>query len=359
MIIEPRDCRLPKPSASRGDPYSFGKVFTDHMLSIDYCAEKGGWGVPKIQAYQDIPVAITASSLHYAISCYEGITVVENAKTGIPQAFRMEDNLNSFLASNDHIDMPLFDTKELGECIKELVSQDQEWFPKLAGKDSQLYVRVNHVSTDPLLGVKSPKQTKLYAIICPTTYKTKSLKVKCAHDVYKNWPLGHGQFRISGNLGALVPPIMDAKNNGFDDVLWLLDDYIKEMTVINVFALIKSRYGFLELVTPPNDGCIFNGTIRQSIIDLKDEIQKEKNVQLVEKQLSIQELIHANSEERLVEFFGGATSSSIQSISRISFKDETIDLSENPTAFANYLRTKLHDIMVGPETHKWITSFKK
>lgn len=304
-------------------------------------------------------MAITASSLHYAISCYEGITVQENEKTGVPQAFRMDDNLKSFFASNDHLDMPAFDPKELGECIKELVRQDQEWFPKLAGKDSQLYVRVNHISTDPMLGVKSPKFTKLYAIISPTTYKTKSLKVKCAHDVYKNWPLGHGQFRISGNLGSLVPPIMDAKNNGFDDVLWLLDDYIKEMTVINVFALIKSRYGVVELVTPPNDGCIFNGTIRQSVIDLKEQILKEKNVQLVEKQLSIHELIHAHTEERLLEFFGGATSSSIQSISRISFKDETIDLSENPTPFANYLRAKLHDIMVGPETHKWITSFKK
>lgn len=271
----------------------------------------------------------------------------------------MHDHLKSFYDANDHLDMPLFDIKELGECIKELVRQDVEWFPTLPGKDSQLYVRLNQISTDPTLGIKSPKFTKLYAIISPTTYKTKSLKVKCAHDVYKNWPLGHGQFRISGNMGALVAQIFDAKNNGFDDVLWLLDDNIKEMTVINVFALIKSRYGNYELITPSNDGCIFNGTIRQSVIDLKEELAREKNVHLVEKQISIHELIHAHSEDRLLEFFGGATSSSIQSISRISFKDETIDLSENPTPFANYLRTKLHDIMVGPENHKWVTSFKK
>ena len=77
--------------------------------------------------------------------------------------------------------------------------------------------------------------------------------------------------------------MMDATSNGFDDVLWLLDDYVKEMTVLNVFALLKSRYGELELVTPPNDGCIFNGTERKTIIDLADEIYKEKGVKVVEK----------------------------------------------------------------------------
>ena len=66
--------------------------------------------------------------------------------------------------------------------------------------------------------------------------------------------------------------MMDAKNNGFDDVLWLLDDYLNEMTVLNVFTLMKTRYGTLELITPPDDGCIFNGTVRKSIIDLKAEI---------------------------------------------------------------------------------------
>lgn len=62
----------------------------------------------------------------------------------------------------------------------------------------------------------------------------------------------------------------DAKNNGFDDVLWMLDDYIKEMTILNVFTLWQSRYGDFELITPPNDGCIMNGVSRQTILDLKD-----------------------------------------------------------------------------------------
>lgn len=75
-----------------------------------------------------------------------------------------------------------------------------------------------------------------------------------------------------------MPSVSDAKNNGFDDVLWLLDDYIKEMTILNVFILQISRYGHVELVTPPDDGCILNGVTRQTIIDLKQEILDKFNI---------------------------------------------------------------------------------
>lgn len=166
--------------------------------------------------------------------------------------------------------MPKFSTDELFKCVKQLVKLDESWFPQDTVDPSQLYVRLNHISIDGTLGVKTPKHTRIFAIVNPTTLKNKNLKVKCAYNVYKNWPLGHGQFRISGNLGPLVPQIMNARANGYDDVLWLLDDYLKELTVLNVFAFIKSRYGVLELITPPDDGCIFNGSIRRSIIESAD-----------------------------------------------------------------------------------------
>ena len=89
--------------------------------------------------------------------------------------------------------MPKFSTEELFKCIGELVKLDQSWFPDNNNIDpSQLYVRLAHISTDDTLGVKTPKHTKIYAILNPTTLKNRDLKVKCAHDVFKNWPLGHG-----------------------------------------------------------------------------------------------------------------------------------------------------------------------
>ena len=136
-------------------------------------------------------------------------------------------------------------------------------------------------------------------ILNPTTLKPKDLKLKCSLNIAKNWPLGHGAYRVSANFGPLIPTIEDAKVNGFDDVLWLLDGYIKEMTHINVFVLWKSRYGDVELITPPNDGCIFNGSVRRSILELAPEILKETGVKVIERDFSIDEMINAHEEGRL------------------------------------------------------------
>ena len=61
------------------------------------------------------------------------------------------------------------------------------------------------------MGVKSPDKSKVYAIISPTRLSQKRLSVKCSDGVNKNWPLGHGQYTLGGNLGPLVPFVSDAK----------------------------------------------------------------------------------------------------------------------------------------------------
>ena len=85
--------------------------------------------------------------------------------------------------------------------------------------------------------------------------------------------------------------VADARQNGFDDVLWLLDDYITEMTILNVFVFWQSRYGHYELVTPPNDGTILNSVTRQTICDLKPTIKEKFNVDVQERKISIHEVI--------------------------------------------------------------------
>lgn len=155
----------------------------------------------------------------------------------------------------------------------------------------------------------------------------------------------------------MVPSIADAKQNGFDDVLWMLDDYIKEFTVLNVFVLWKSRYGEIELITPPIDGCIFNGTLRKSLVEMKDKIFKEKGVKLVERQVSIHEMINAYNEGRMLEIFGASTSSSIQSVSRVVYKETNIELGkENP--IASYLNNTIIAIKQGTIEHPWVIPFE-
>ena len=184
-----------------------------------------------------------------------------------------------------------------------------------------------HFSTDKTLGVRTPHNTKIIGVLNPIKESHKPLSLKCNTTVgAKNWPLGHGAFRISGNMGPLVPAVTDAKNNGFDDVLWLLDDYIKECTVLNVFVLQQSRFGWFELITPPQDTCIMNGVTRQTIIDMKDEIQKKFNLRVQERQISIHEVKNAAKEGRLKEMFGAAAHCPLLPITRLVHQDTTIEM---------------------------------
>jgi branched-chain amino acid aminotransferase len=223
----------------------------------------------------------------------------------------------------------------------------------------QLYVRMNHFSTDPALGVKTPFSTKLVAMLNPTTLRHLNISVKCSDGVNKNWPLGHGQYTCSGNIGPLMPTVIDAKNNGFSDVLWLLDDFVQEMTVYNVFFVVKNRYGTLKLYTPMDNGCIVSGVTRQSIIDLKDKIQAESGMHLAEKNISIHEILQAYQEDRLLEVIGVSTSSHIQPVNRIVYKGQTIKLNTNKDSkYVSYLNNLITNIMTGPDNHPWVSSLK-
>ena len=115
MTITKTDCPAPKPE--NPSAYSFGKLFTDHMLQADL-EMTSGWGKPRIVPYEPFKIDPSALCLHYGVSAFEGISVVKNAKTGKAQAFRTCTNLNSFLNSSERLDMPAFDTNELLECLK-------------------------------------------------------------------------------------------------------------------------------------------------------------------------------------------------------------------------------------------------
>jgi branched-chain amino acid aminotransferase len=193
-----------------------------------------------------------------------------------------------------------------------LVKVDKDWFPDLDVSDpGQLYLRMCHISTDEVMGVKTPSATKIFAMLNPTHLKTRNLSLKCSDGANKNWPLGHGQYTLSGNLGALVPYVADAKQNGFDDVLWLLDDYVQEMTILNVFFVYKDRYGKLILSTPLDNGCILPNTIRNSILELSDKIKEDTGLNVMERYISIHEVLNAAAEGRLIEVIGCSTSSFI------------------------------------------------
>lgn len=75
LVVEPSQHpgqKLPK------EELSFGRQYTDHMLECDW-TESEGWHAPVISAYHDFALSPAASSFHYGLQCFEGVSLAPPA----------------------------------------------------------------------------------------------------------------------------------------------------------------------------------------------------------------------------------------------------------------------------------------
>jgi hypothetical protein len=93
---------------------------------------------------------------------------------------------------------------------------------------------------------------------------------------------------------------------------------------------------------------------------LEDDILKDTDIQSVrEKQISIHEIINCHEEGRLIEVIGCSTSSFIQVINKITYRDKNVKLNTHKDSkYVKYLNDKITDIMIGPDSHPWVTSLE-
>ena len=86
-----------KREASLKDP-GFGKLFTDHMVVIDYDENNGGWHKATLGPREAISLDPAAAVLHYAQEIFEGMKAYQYEEGGLA-LFRPEANAQRFNAS--------------------------------------------------------------------------------------------------------------------------------------------------------------------------------------------------------------------------------------------------------------------
>jgi branched-chain amino acid aminotransferase len=85
------------------DP-GFGRVFTDHMVTIRY-AEGKGWHDAKVAARAPLTLDPATAVLHYAQEIFEGLKAYRLADGGMA-LFRPEQNARRFQRSAKRLAMP-------------------------------------------------------------------------------------------------------------------------------------------------------------------------------------------------------------------------------------------------------------
>ena len=105
----------------------------------------------------------------------------------------------------------------------------------------------------------------------------------------------------------------EARTRGYDQVLWLLNGMVTEAGASNFFVVWKTRQGKRQLVTAPlGDKIILDGVTRRSILQLvRTRLSESKNdldaLEVVERQFTMEDLVDAVNEDRIIEAFAAGT----------------------------------------------------
>lgn len=305
----------------------FGKVFTDHMLVADYI--NGEWTNVVIKPFENVSLHPGNAALHYGQSIFEGMKA-NRTPDGNPILFRADKHLERINASARRMCMPEVPEELFMEGLKKLVYVDREWIPSLEG--CSLYIRPFMFATDEFLGVKASDTYKFMILLLPVgRYYTAPVKLKAEDKYVRAVQGGVGEAKTSGNYAASLKPALDAKKQGYDQVMWLDGKefkYIQEVGTMNIFFVIGDK-----IVTPETDGAILKGITRDSIIT----ILKDKGYNLEIRPVTIQEIIAAGESGELKEVFGTGTAAVVSNVCEISYMDKTIKLDTSKSGISEML----------------------
>ena len=108
------------------DNLPFGKVFSDHILEMEY--KDGAWQTPEIRPFHSLNLHPATSALHYGQSIFEGMKAYKG-ETGEVLLFRPDMNAKRFMESCERMCMPIVPEDKFLELVKKIVDVDRDWDP--------------------------------------------------------------------------------------------------------------------------------------------------------------------------------------------------------------------------------------
>lgn len=324
----------------------FGRVFTDHMFIMEY---KGGeWQDARIEGLKTLPMHPANLTLHYGQSIFEGMKASKNEE-GIPLLFRADMHAQRMNASAKRMCMPTIDPDLFVEAVRQLVYLEKDWIPSNEG--SALYVRPFMFATDEFLGVAPSESYKFIILTLPVApYYSNPVRLLASTEYIRAAKGGVGEAKTAGNYAASLLASKEARNKGFDQVLWLDGKefkYVQEVGTMNIFFVIGDR-----VITPPTDGAILKGITRDSFLKILTD--KGYNVEI--RPISMDEVLDSYRQGTLKEVFGSGTAAVAVDVKEIGYRDELIKLNPAKDSLAQVLKNEINGLRSGKieDRYGWV-----
>lgn len=325
----------------------FGKLYSDHMFIADY--KNGEWQDARIVPFQNISVSPANTTLHYAITIFEGLKAYRNAD-GEVVVFRPQANAARLNISAERMCIPEVPESLFMESLTELLKLDSSWVPSKPG--TALYIRPFVFAMDEYIGIRPSENFRFMIITGPVgSYYTKPVKVKIETKFSRAFEGGTGFAKAGGNYAASLYPAQLAQKQGFDQLIWTdgkSHEYIEESGTMNVMFVIDD-----VLRTAPTSGTILKGITRDSVLT----IARDWGLKVEEAPVAVAEVVNAAKEGRLKEAFGVGTAATIAPIASIGFEEELYDLpTSDDNSFSKKILNELNGIRTGEidDRYGWI-----
>lgn len=315
----------------------FGKIISDHMFEIDYDGTQ--WVNPRISPVEKMSIHPMNMALHYGQSIFEGMKA-SRSKDGTPLLFRPELHAKRMNASAVRMCMPEIPEEIFVEAIHAIVGIDQEWIPKIEG--SAMYIRPLMFATDEMVGVKASDTYKFMIICLPVgPYYPKPIKLLVEPHYIRAAQGGVGEAKTAGNYAAALYPSKLAREQGYDQVLWLdavHHKLVQEVGTMNIFFVFNN-----EIVTPATSGTILKGITRASTL----EILRGNGHTVNERDLSIDEVLSRYQAGELIEVFGTGTAALIANVEEIKYDNHFIRLDSSNWALSTSIKDEINGMRFG------------
>ncbi|NEW07983.1 branched-chain amino acid aminotransferase [Paenibacillus sp. SYP-B3998] len=342
-----------KPMPKADEKLGFGRYFTDHMLLMDY-EEGKGWFDPRIVPYAPLTLDPAAMVFHYGQAVFEGLKAFQSEE-GEVRIFRPDQNAKRLNHSNERLQMPFIDEDFFVASIQTLVHVDAKWVPQQPG--SSLYIRPFIVATEAGLGVRSSARYLFVVILTPVdSYYEEGLQpihILVESHYARAAQGGIGDAKTGGNYAASMKAQALAKQKNCAQVLWLdasEKKFLEEVGSMNVFFYIGG-----EVITPSLSGSILAGVTRNSIIQLL----KDWKIPVIERKISIAEIVQAYEDGTLQEAFGTGTAAVVSPIGSLHWNEKQMVVHQGGIG---ELTQRLYNAITGiqrgtvVDSHGWMAS---
>jgi branched-chain amino acid aminotransferase len=330
----------------------FGRVFTDHMVTIRY-AEGKGWYDARVEARAPIPMDPATAVLHYAQEIFEGLKAYR-ADDGALTLFRPDANARRFRESARRMAMAELPEQVFVDSLEALVDIDREWVPD--GPEGSLYLRPFMYASEVFLGVK-PSAEYLYVVIASPVgpyFKggVAPVTVWVSSEYTRAAPGGTGAAKCGGNYATSLVAQAEATEYGCDQVVFLdavERKYVDELGGMNIFFVLDDG----AIVTPPLTGTILPGITRDAIMTLA----REQGHEVREEPYSFDQWRADAASGRLREVFACGTAAVLTPVGTVRSTAGEFVIGDGGTGeVTGRLRRTLVDIQRGraADPHDWV-----